>query len=372
MRESERDDLLALLYKGAVDPQAFGAAWKRLLEGLNATSGILWIEDAETGLSPVVLPPLSARDTALFSAYYARLDPYLLWTEAHPAFRGSIHGEDIIHPRAYAESELWRDFGRFTDCRPFHFLLAVSTVSPGATLKLGIHRQEREPTFTARDRHELDRMLRHLRGALRIRRTLDADRGQSHLLNAALDRMKKGVVILDGTLRAMAVNQAAVRLAAEAGLALGGVPALKALLPAEDARLRRLLSGVAGGGAGGVLGLSGPNGRRVLLEASRLPASMTVLAADRPGQPHHALVTLSSLGLPAMLGREHLMAAVGLTRAEADVALLLLKGRPVEAIATTRGTSGLTIRSQVRAILGKAGAANLRELTGLLTGLAPP
>ncbi|MBY0333448.1 MAG: LuxR C-terminal-related transcriptional regulator, partial [Acetobacteraceae bacterium] len=59
----------------------------------------------------------------------------------------------------------------------------------------------------------------------------------------------------------------------------------------------------------------------------------------------------------------------GLTRSEAEVAQALASGASKVAVADARGLKETTVRTQVRAILDKAGAANLRELERLLAGL---
>ena len=59
----------------------------------------------------------------------------------------------------------------------------------------------------------------------------------------------------------------------------------------------------------------------------------------------------------------------GLTRAEAEVAQALTGGTSTVAVAARRGLSEATVRSQVRAVLDKTGAANLRDLERLLTSL---
>jgi DNA-binding NarL/FixJ family response regulator len=59
----------------------------------------------------------------------------------------------------------------------------------------------------------------------------------------------------------------------------------------------------------------------------------------------------------------------GLTRTEAAVAQALVGGATKSAVAAARGLRETTVRTHVRALLGKTGAANLRELERLLAGL---
>ena len=64
------------------------------------------------------------------------------------------------------------------------------------------------------------------------------------------------------------------------------------------------------------------------------------------------------------LGRaiDHQFERWGLTAAEAEVALLLLKGLSTKEIAQVRDTSDTTVRQQARTVYGKAGLAGRAEL----------
>ncbi|MBX9750320.1 MAG: hypothetical protein K5Q68_12110 [Roseococcus sp.] len=56
----------------------------------------------------------------------------------------------------------------------------------------------------------------------------------------------------------------------------------------------------------------------------------------------------------------------GLTLAEAEVAAALCGGATTESVAVARGVGPATIRTQVRVILEKTGAPNLRRLEQML------
>lgn len=60
----------------------------------------------------------------------------------------------------------------------------------------------------------------------------------------------------------------------------------------------------------------------------------------------------------------------GLTRAEAEVARALTGGATMARVAAARGLRETIVRSQVRAVLEKTGAANLRDLERLLGDLS--
>ncbi len=58
------------------------------------------------------------------------------------------------------------------------------------------------------------------------------------------------------------------------------------------------------------------------------------------------------------------------SRAEAEVAIALTGGASAEDVARRRGVSLMTVRSQIRAILGKAEAENLRDFERTMATVA--
>jgi DNA-binding NarL/FixJ family response regulator len=60
----------------------------------------------------------------------------------------------------------------------------------------------------------------------------------------------------------------------------------------------------------------------------------------------------------------------GLSRAEAEVATALSGGASAEDVASRRGVSLVTVRSQIRSILAKSACENLRDLERAMATLA--
>ncbi len=89
------------------------------------------------------------------------------------------------------------------------------------------------------------------------------------------------------------------------------------------------------------------------------------------GTQNRALILLREIApSPAAAPRVELLRNLfGLTRAEAEVARALSGGATKRAVAAARGLREVTVRTQVRAILEKTGAANLRDLERMLAGL---
>ncbi len=141
----------------------------------------------------------------------------------------------------------------------------------------------------------------------------------------------------------------------------------------------------------------GPRGRLDLADAGAARSLAAALhACLRPGAAKPAVIPVRRAGSPALLLHLHplptggallqlveppsvaaemprparLRLMFGLTPAEAALAELLAEGVPPAAAAERRGVGMPTVRTQIRALLAKTGAARLHELTALLARAA--
>ena len=89
---------------------------------------------------------------------------------------------------------------------------------------------------------------------------------------------------------------------------------------------------------------------------------------DKSGQ-RLVIVRTSDVGWPSHLG-PILQDLFNLTRAEVDVARLIIEGGKVSAIAVKRNTSVATVRSQLQAILSKTQTRDQSDFTRMVYGLA--
>ncbi len=102
----------------------------------------------------------------------------------------------------------------------------------------------------------------------------------------------------------------------------------------------------------------------VLCEVFRLPQREWDFGFD----PRVLVVARRAADIPAMR-KVPLRAALGLTAAEAEIALRLANGAAREAIAAERGTSPQTLGTQIKSILRKTDVGREAELTALVNRL---
>ncbi len=190
------------------------------------------------------------------------------------------------------------------------------------------------------------------------------------VLAAALDALPLPVIIVDAELQVLHINAAASELTAagRSGLTVSqagpGGMRLRARHRDDNATLQRLVAKAAGGEAGGAVRVRGheadcPEEATLAVQVGPVPMHFAI-PADAADEGV-AMICARELARPSRVEAAVLGDLYGLTRAEADVAGALAGGVTAEEVARTRRVALDTIRAQVRAVLRKTNAANLRD-----------
>jgi DNA-binding CsgD family transcriptional regulator/PAS domain-containing protein len=387
------DGRLLALTEVIYDAAAGGTTWSAVgqsLRGLiGAHSEALMVGDLKTDRVKVLsYAEIPAQAIAAYRDHYRTVD---LWTN-RAAEAAAMHGRaappkvwtsgHLVPDTEFLRSEFYVDFGRRLGLR-----YVVGTVLPlGAAgmMPIGFHRPEGAEPFTETDSRLLECLLPHLRRALQIHHQLNSTSSSVSPGAAALDALSLGVLVVDEELRvlvanaaaeAMAARAAGVRLVAGASSGTRGKTVVAATYHAENVALHALVRATAlNGSPGGAVRLSNATGSSAVAALvaplpHRLYDTSTEAVGRMPGQALVLLRDLASSPNPPKV--ELLRVLFGLTTAEAEVARALCRGATKTAVATMRGLQVSTVRTQVRAILQKTGAANLRDLENLLGRLDP-
>jgi DNA-binding CsgD family transcriptional regulator len=208
----------------------------------------------------------------------------------------------------------------------------------------------------------------HIKAALQS--LLAASPDASANLQATLDALALGVILLSPEGRVVAMNRAAERLLAENGGLQAGREGLLAEHAADSARLKQLVAEAtaAPGGAGlepaGVLTVSRRNHSPLHLLVSpvrgfHLDAKRPIRAVVFAGDPAHGVGPTN----------DTLRVLFGLTPAECRVAILLADGHSPATIAEMVGVSRNTLKTQMSSIYGKTGTSRQAQLVRLLLQL---
>jgi hypothetical protein len=279
-----------------------------------------------------LLGPSDAADAA-YLAHYHRVDPYrshAAETPPPPANTARL-GWSIIPMSELRRTEYFTDYAaRYGQ----HYMLG-GKIGLHPPLPIGLHRDAASGAFTDVERQLLEKILPHLQRALQLRERLALGTRANTIGTAALDALSACVVVVDGTMQVLHVNEAGAGLTSpgRSGLTISraavGSMQLSARQRDDNDALRGLVAGAASGGAGGAI--------RVRARSGDVPeeATLAVLVSPVPAQ----LVTAEpglARGLAMIVARElsrpepvpgwRLSELYGLTSAEAAVAAALVGG----------------------------------------------
>ena len=216
----------------------------------------------------------------------------------------------------------------------------------------------------------IERLLPHVRQFVRVRQTLVRARALGASVVELLDQVRVGVIQLDRRGRVTAVNDRA-RAWLRTGDGLWDEDGrVRAARPEEDAALQRLLARAlpfsGGPGVGGSMVVS----RSQTLSGLVLHVSPVHDAAGDAAPRHMGALVLvvdpaDRTGLdPARVGQ-----ALGLTRAESQIAVLLAQGKTIDAVAAETGRHRTTVKWHIRHIYAKHHLSRQMELAQLVAAV---
>ncbi len=357
--DSQLPDLVGQFFEAAFDPALWPEATLSLGRLFAANVAGIMLPAATPGGPPAAFSMTGVPEAAA-AAYLAEYHRYDILTQ-HALRAGGrlVTGNEVTQGEDFGRHIFWNEFSRpFTGA--WHGM-AASLGGPGLMI---VTRARRQADFGPADEARFNLLLRQLSRALALGQRVAAER----LPASALDAMALAALILDDQGRLLHANPAATALlsrrritATRHGMAL---PEL-----VDRARLLRLIA-VAGQGQEGRMRLTSADGSGpVLLQVTPLPAPLRPAGlGERPGRA--VLLVLRELA-PQPPHAGLIAEALGLSRAEGEVAALLASGLSGSDVARRRRVSEETVRSQIGAIQAKSGAANLRELLLRLARLFP-
>jgi DNA-binding CsgD family transcriptional regulator len=381
---------LLALTEEIYDAAAGGTPWDAVGQGLAAlvharSTSLMVADPGRPGAELLCHTNIPAEAVAAYAGTYRAHD---LWTQraasllSMPGAQPRVRTSGSLVPDAeFLKSEFWNGFGRHYGLR--YVLGTVVPLGAAGTMPLGLHRPQGAAPFDEAEKLLLEAALPHLRRGLQLRHRLaavaPASSGPAGL--AALDGLAHGVLVVDAGLRVLLANVAAEAMAAASlgfrfrrDAAREMAQTLMVPCHREDvARLAALVGGAAmAGEPGGALRLRADHGEAgVAALITPLPARLAEAPLHIGGRvPGRALVMLREIAAPIAPSAGLLRELFGLTAAEAEVARALAGGATKAEVAAARGLRETTVRTQVRALLAKTGAANLRDLERMLAGLS--
>lgn len=351
-------DLVNALYEAAVRPDALARLAGLAMSVADAGNAVLYlVEEGRGGISGL---PADVMD--LYLTRYRWIDPWFARAMELGVGLELQRASEMLPAQEFLNSRFYSEFAR-----PHDTLEALGggiVLSPNLLGGVVVHRGRHNAAFDDAALHRLRATVAHLQGALRLHVKIGTALPEGIGL-AVLETLRFAAIVCDRDSRICYANACAEAVSGAAGLSLSGEgQRLAATLPAETQRLARAIFRAATGEAGGVM-VTAANGRGWPALVSPLPLSL----GDERGL---VLVTLPADAPGSGLTAELLRGLYGLTPAEAGLALALLDGQSLLAIAARRGVAESTTRTLLGRAMRKIGADSQRDLVRILAALPAP
>jgi len=363
--------LVERLYDAALDE----SLWPDLLNSIGDAVGgpmvAFGIYDPETGLARAISPRTDPEFVRSYVEVWAPYNP--LWQRSGRVPPGKVFvPTDFMPLEAFTATtfyqEWWRPAGFNTDPLSTNLL-----VDGSASAVLSSYKPPNRAPFGSDEKRLFAALMRHAVRVVALQRRLHHLAVEREMAFAGLDRLPQGVLLVDATARVLFANRKAAGLL-DAG---DGVRLDAGVLSALDADAGRTLRKLIASCASMSDIVSGPGGELAVHRDGRRP-SLNVLVAPLGGQ---AAIDAMPWILPqrpvaivliidpedALLARlDRLRTRFGLSRAEAALALEIVKGDGRQAAADRLGISVATARSHLSRIFDKTGTRRQAELVRLL------
>jgi DNA-binding CsgD family transcriptional regulator len=359
-------DLVGRIYDAALDPQLWPETLERVAAAVGATAAGLMLTDPIRQRFAAVSVGVSPAAVEAYNQYYWRIDPMAPVLGRMPT--GLLFTDRSVVPRSELErTELHNDWAQPQGLEDSAFAILLRDGPALGAFCLGA--SARANAYERSDSMRLLQLLvPHLQRAARTQWKMDTAIAGRNVAFAALARLHHGVVLMGAGGKVLFANDAAARLAAQAdGLSIGAA-GLRAALPSQDTALQRLFArAVAGNGngvpAGGMLVVSRPSGRRPFaVHVMPLREVAETFMSHGPS----AVAVIVNPDDPPRISPLHLQQLYGLTPAEAAVAIQVLRGQGLQAIANALRVTLSTVRIHLQRVFEKTGTHRQAELARLL------
>ena len=351
------------IYASSTNPENWLTALAEIGQILDATGCAIIMGGGTTRSVMAATVPPEARDS--YIAYYHTMDYVLDAVETGPA--GLVRGGQALvalKTRSEFDADFMRPYGMDDG------LFTRLTVGTRPTTFLAAAAKGHKPFDSAERVKFMGALVPHLQQALRTQSHLAELDNKTRDITAIIDVMRHGIVIIDTGRRVVQMNSAAEHiLMAGEGLHLHSGQ-LEALHTATNKQLQSSITHACKGSRDGARG--GDSLACSRLEGRR-PYVIHVLPLATPEHPSaaRALVIIidpeQQTEPPKMLLRR----LFGLTNAEADVALRVMRGDGLKPISADLELTMATIKTHLQHIFDKTDTHRQAELVHLLLAVVP-
>jgi DNA-binding CsgD family transcriptional regulator len=355
MSAKSRARVVATLYDAALEPSTWPQALKALANEIGASGASYMFFDKHAHIADVALVgPTEGKRDEYVKHYYA-IDPF------YPVVNdGSRRG--LVQLSRSVSASVLRNNGWYND---FLLRAGVDDILAHGVLRdetsavsVGVHLDGSQSALQARA--ALKRLMVPWAKAARLHAELYRAGWRSSVAFQALNQLSAGIIITDTEGRVIEITRTAERIIARNhGLAIrnGRIRAARAF---ETTTITKLIAAAGSGLESGRVTIRGTAGHRYVLTVAPLRSIVT-------GQEQPLVMILIVDPREQTPSEEDLTSMYHLSPAEARLAVALVKGQTLQAVATATRVKITTVRTQLSQVLHKVGVERQSDLVRLLT-----
>jgi DNA-binding CsgD family transcriptional regulator/PAS domain-containing protein len=360
------DRLLGALYQGSLESPPWQGALQLLRDQLKSAHVTLMLRPPSPESTGVMINTgvVTQQGVDSYETHFFALDPFVRLSEGQV-----VTAEELIG-KQWLQSTVYQEYLKPLDVR--HLLGADIYTKDGIECRLRITRGHDAAPFSEADKSLVKRLLPHLKRSIQIHAQLDFLECERALFAGAVNRLLLGMVSFDQNGTIIETNPEARRILSEKdGIWLAGNNLC--LDNSQESRdlqrlLRQALSGASindeGPGMVEAMAVTRPSGRAklgVLVKA--VPMGQFSESKQRPAVVVFLRDPESNAAQPS---QELVRRLFGLTRMEAQLALLLTEGLTLDEAAEKMNVRRNTARTHLRSIFCKTGVTRQTMLVRLL------
>ena len=362
-------ELIGLIYEAAVEPNGWLEVLRRIADLVRADSGLLGVGSYRRPSDGMAIPLTLNVDPEQQQRWVeSYLDQDVWWRAFSERFEdGVLTGAQCVEPHLLHTTELYNEV--LVHAGIEDGLFGGIARSPGSDAIAAFYRARHRERFGAREVDLLSTLLPHLRRAVRINDRFGLLESESAAARIVGGLVPIGIVYLDGHGHVLGVNSHAERLLDQEDRLLIRQRRLRTSSQSDDAALDAAIAMAQEPGAV-------PTGQLLPLTRSRPGSRIVMYVAPVPRMIERSrlsghrgasvVVLITSTEALASWPTPVAARALGLTPAEAELALALARGEDLQAHATSRGLSRETARWRMKQILHKTSSKRQSDVVRLV------
>jgi DNA-binding CsgD family transcriptional regulator len=368
MADEECSELIGLIYDAALDPSAWPAMLNRLADSISALGAQVGSYNSRTNAIATIAPRTDPEYLRSFTEYWANRNP--IWKRSGRVPVGEVMVPEMVISRdEFCRTDFYNEWSK-----PQRIEARIATnllVEGPISTVISAHRPYSKGDFDTTETKLFASLISHLQRAVQMQLRLAGLGGLTEGSAEILNRLTVGVLLVDAEARVLFANQVAEDLLrARRGL-LRALDGLRAEVPEEASRLRRIIADCAAPWrtrAGGRLRLSREHGLPLTVIIAPHRSRLGWIDVVRP----RAMLFISDPEAGAVVRLHNLLEDFGLTPAEAAITAELVNADGLHAVAERLGVSVATVRTHLAHIFNKTSTHRQSELIRLIFQDKPP